>query len=696
MLRIIIYFILFILTSQKFLRKTEENGLSFCFALNSEKSNKDNEIKIFCSGDKCFGIINSENTRNSFSNITVLCNQKTCKIIKNVNNLPERDECNTKEKCTEIILTCYKGNCIGGPMPYNNENHNNNNKESNNNECNCNCNCSNNESINNESDNNESDNNESDNNESNNNESNNDESHNNESNNNESNNNESNNDESNNNESNNNESDNNESNNDESHNNESNNNESDNNESNNDESNNNESNNNESNNDESNNDESNNNNQNNNDTKIIICNDTYCDIDKNNIIFCENNKCSFVRDEEEEDNSDDSKWYRKKKYIIIFVITLFSITLFIIIDCILICKCRVCNKCGLLNLIAIIFCIIFFSPIFFIFILLFICCENNGDTNNSRSDFEKNKIIQEENLEIEGKISERNSFNTNSNIPLETNISIEIEKEPDKPIKEKKSVIRKTHTEFCDIERIEDEFYLVNREEIKLSFILCQRLKIISKNIIIYTFNIAQVNLFKERFKNELSFVKIVLLNVYCSNFEYADYIIISYIDSEISEESKNKYYNFKSNLISRNFYTEKFIKRILGTYTRKKLYIICNDEYLKKQKNLIQAPIIVSQEYNVCFIIDNTKSMGSWINVIKDICNNLFKEIKQKFNKYEFYFGCVLYADHISINTDKNYKINFTQDENEFKSKLEEFEVQNGDDVAEDWVSGFKLLLMN
>ena len=482
--------------------------------------------------------------------------------------------------------------------------------------------------------------------------------------NNESINNESDNNESDNNESDNNESNNNESNNDESHNNESNNNESDNNESNNDESNNNESNNNESNNDESNNDESN-------------------------------------------DNQNN----RKKKCIIIFVITLFSITLFIIIDCILICKCGFCNKCEL-NLIAIIFCIIFFSPIFFIFILLFIFCENNGDTKKSRSSSgkdnntetglgntseEKNNIDQQtskiKNRNI-NQISERKYFFINSNISLETNIPIKNEEETNKPIKEKKNLIFKKHTKFCDIERIEDEFYLVNREEIKLSFKLCQDLKKISKNIIIYTFNIAQVNLFKERFKNELSFVKIVLLNVYCTNFEYADYIIISYIDSEISEESKNKYYNFKSNLISRKFYTEKFIKRIFGTYTRKTLYIICNDEYLKKQKNLIQAPIIVSQEYNVCFIIDNTKSMGSWINVIKDICNNLFKEIKQKFNKYEFYFGCVLYADHISINTDKNYKINFTQDENEFKSKLEEFEVQNGDDVAEDWVSGFQIAL--
>ena len=74
-----------------------------------------------------------------------------------------------------------------------------------------------------------------------------------------------------------------------------------------------------------------------------------------------------------------------------------------------------------------------------------------------------------------------------------------------------------------------------------------------------------------------------------------------------------------------------------------------------------IQVPIInrdnVSNEYNVCFIIDNTGSMESWINVIKDICSNLFGEIVAKFNKYNFSFGCVLYENKISINTVKIIK---------------------------------------
>ena len=540
------------------------------------------------------------------------------------------------------------------------------------------------------------------------------------------------------------------------------------------ESNNNESNNKESNNNESNNESNNNqsdNNQNNNTIIIINCLDNICNTDQfedindnnNNGFHCENNKCSFIIKNENADNSDNSEWYRNKKFILIFGIILFLIILFIILDCILICKFEVCNKCGL-NLCAIIFCIIFFSPIFFIIILLFICCEKIRDTKNSRSNrgndhrddrnirpgnnYREVNIINGEKPEKKGEkveyiseISERKDFINRSNTSLETNIPKKKKNEPNKLMKrknkieeikdeeEKKCVIIQTHTEFCDIERIKDEFYLVNREEIKLSFILCKSLKVKSKNIIIYTFNIAQVNLFKERFKNELSFIKIVLLNEDCTNFENADYIIISYIDSEISEESKNKYYNFKSNLISRNFYTEKFTNNILETYTKLKLYIICNDEYLKKSiknnniNNInneeeerdedkkysiptakrfkeIQAPIInrdiVSNEYNVCFIIDNTSSMENWIQAVKDICNNLFREIKKKFNKYKFYFGCVLYADHISINTDKNYEIDFTQNENEFKSKLEEIKMQNGDDEAEDWVSGFQDALDN
>ena len=85
---------------------------------------------------------------------------------------------------------------------------------------------------------------------------------------------------------------------------------------------------------------------------------------------------------------------------------------------------------------------------------------------------------------------------------------------------------------------------------------------------------------------------------------------------------------------------------------------------------------------------------MGSQINIIKQICHNLFVEITKKFSLYDFYFSSFLYADKPAISSDQNFIISFTKDENEFKSKLEGYELQNGDDVAEDWVSGFECAL--
>lgn len=85
---------------------------------------------------------------------------------------------------------------------------------------------------------------------------------------------------------------------------------------------------------------------------------------------------------------------------------------------------------------------------------------------------------------------------------------------------------------------------------------------------------------------------------------------------------------------------------------------------------------------------------MSSWINAIKNICNELFIDIVKQFNKYKFFFGCVLYADKPSCSRDDNFKVNFTQNQHVFKSQLEKIEGQDGDDVAEDWVSGFQIAL--
>ena len=170
-----------------------------------------------------------------------------------------------------------------------------------------------------------------------------------------------------------------------------------------------------------------------------------------------------------------------------------------------------------------------------------------------------------------------------------------------------------------------------------------------------------------------------------------------------------------------------------MKNYTKNKLYLVCNYDYLEKEIEIINDNAInnslensesndnlivtenkiipfakvsnelivskinrdyVSNEYNVCFIIDNTGSMNIWINIIKNICSNLFTEIVKKYDQYIFSFGCVLYGDKPSVHTDQNFAINFTKNVIEFKNQLEEKKSQEGDDCAEDWVSGFKIAL--
>ena len=286
--------------------------------------------------------------------------------------------------------------------------------------------------------------------------------------------------------------------------------------------------------------------------------------------------------------------------------------------------------------------------------------------------------------------------------------------------KEKEKIIQ-THSGFCDIEVIDDEYYLVNKKEAEIILMISGSLKhmSISNSVFIYTFNKAQVKLIKKTLGKELSGIDVILLNEECTNFVYSEYIIISYIGSKISDESRKKYPGIKPRLNSVKFYTEEFTNNILKNYTGKILYLVCNDGYLKNPEDdldeslnssnqvpianiaeEIQVPIInrkfVTNEYNICFIIDNTGSMGSWINIIKEICHNLFVEVTKKFSEYDFYFGCVLYADKPSLSTDENFIISFTKDEQEFYSKLQGYELQNGDDVAEDWVSGFRIALDN
>ena len=479
----------------------------------------------------------------------------------------------------------------------------------------------------------------------------------------------------------------------------------------------------------------------NNGTIIIInCLNNICKVNEvddpnenngENGISCENGKCIFIPEEiENEKGDDDTKKKNLKRYIYIGVIIIWIICIFLNFIFIFACGGISCANCKCSCYVFYTFFIaIIFSPFFMVYFLFFVCCSkcdcccskcdccspsslvffNNKSDANTQNNIpsEKGPVYLSKNKRIPSEI-----------IKLKNDNQTEIDEEEREIKIEKKKIYIQKHSSPCDIELVDGDYYLINNEEVKIILMLYHSLKLISKSISIYTFNIAQFNLIKKKLENELLYINVVLLNEDCTNFIYSEYIIISFIESKISKESRKKYPSFETKLNSRKFYTDEFANNILNEYTGKYLYLICNDDYLKKsnislnesisssESNItnsvkaheIQVPVVnrkyVTNEYNICFIIDNTGSMDQWINIIKDICHNFFVEITQKFSEYKFYFGCVLYADEPSTKKDKNYPINFTQDEKKFKSELANIQLQSGGDEAEDWVGGFKVAL--
>ena len=134
MYKIFIYCSLLIVCSEKILRTfdDEEILLYYCFPFKfPKKSSNNNDIEIFCSKDECFGRLYLNKT-NIVSNLIILCNEISCKIEKNNNDEYKQGILNSNEEFenfNKIILTCFKDNCIGGPIKNDQNKTNNKNDE---------------------------------------------------------------------------------------------------------------------------------------------------------------------------------------------------------------------------------------------------------------------------------------------------------------------------------------------------------------------------------------------------------------------------------------------------------------------------------------------------------------------------------------------------------------------------------------
>ena len=113
-------------------------------------------------------------------------------------------------------------------------------------------------------------------------------------------------------------------------------------------------------------------------------------------------------------------------------------------------------------------------------------------------------------------------------------------------------------------------------------------------------------------------------------------------------------------------------------------------DEDFKNIKNVN----ISNKEVDILYLIDATGSMGDEINAAKTHVVYIFEELKNKYKDYKFRFGAVFYRDQIDSPSDKNEYFQLTDNMDNLKKGISEIKPYGGNDIPEDWVTGYKMAL--
>ena len=142
-----------------------------------------------------------------------------------------------------------------------------------------------------------------------------------------------------------------------------------------------------------------------------------------------------------------------------------------------------------------ILCIILFAPFYFIYLII-ICCSNHCDSCSCsyESKRKKNNEIENEtnyrdkikkNFELDSernilKNSNKFSINTSSDYDTKLYKNNNKKKEPeenDDYLLNQKRVIIQNYSKKSEIEKINEELYLINKEEVNITLMLCHSLK---------------------------------------------------------------------------------------------------------------------------------------------------------------------------------------------------------------------------
>ena len=82
---------------------------------------------------------------------------------------------------------------------------------------------------------------------------------------------------------------------------------------------------------------------------------------------------------------------------------------------------------------------------------------------------------------------------------------------------------------------------------------------------------------------------------------------------------------------------------------------------------------------------------MGSTIQAAKDTVISIARDLKDKFEKMNFQFGCVFYRDPIDSKSDKHTRYSLTNDINQLRNDISGESPDGGGDGPEDFVGGYK-----
>ena len=98
-------------------------------------------------------------------------------------------------------------------------------------------------------------------------------------------------------------------------------------------------------------------------------------------------------------------------------------------------------------------------------------------------------------------------------------------------------------------------------------------------------------------------------------------------------------------------------------------------------------------RKMSVCFLLDGTGSMKSFIDMAKKVITNLMDEVNKKIKTYEVSFGIVVYRD-FDMGQKSIEVLNFTKEQEEIKNFLNGIICTGGEDAPEDIFGGFQKML--